>query len=49
MRWERLRTMMRAWGFKYREHPTLHRAPPKDILLGQKHIRLTWTLIHTQT
>lgn len=48
MRWELLRTMMRAWGFKYREHPALYRAPPKDTLLSQKPIRLIWTLSHTQ-
>lgn len=39
---------MRAWGFNYREHPTLYKAPPKHTLLRQKPIGLTWTLGHTQ-
>lgn len=48
-RWERLKAMMRGCGFKYREHPTLYRVPPKDTLPSQKPARLTWTLGHPQT
>ena len=40
---------MRGCGFKYREHPTLYRVPPKDTLPSQKPARLTWTLGHPQT
>lgn len=34
-RWEQLTAVMRGCGFKYREHPTLYRVPPKDTLPSQ--------------
>lgn len=47
MGWACLKTMMRAWGFKYREHLTLSRVPPQDP--RQKPVRLPRTLGHPQT